>query len=161
VAPEQRVIFFVYDENEERTVRAKVDELELITRKADHQWASYDLSDSFAIWLASQRYAKSYFQQPHKLFPLLPRFLDFIATEFKSFLVHNDADENTVVSLLGTGSLFGFLKIRELVDKLAPMVPGRLLVLFPGICENNNYRLLNAYDGWNYRAIPITEGKDF
>jgi hypothetical protein len=31
-----------------------------------------------------------------------------------------------------------------------------LLVLFPGTYENNNYRLLDGYDGWNYLATSIT-----
>jgi hypothetical protein len=29
-------------------------------------------------------------------------------------------------------------------------------VFFPGVYENNNYRLLDARDGWNYLAVPIT-----
>ena len=33
---------------------------------------------------------------------------------------------------------------------------GRLLVFFPGVYEQNNYRLLDARDGWNYLAFPIT-----
>jgi hypothetical protein len=31
-----------------------------------------------------------------------------------------------------------------------------LLVFFPGQFDNNNYRLLDARDGWNYLAVPIT-----
>jgi hypothetical protein len=54
------------------------------------------------------------------------------------------------------GSLFGFLKVKQVVDELAPLVPGRLLVFFPGSYENNNYRLLDGYDGWDYLAVPIT-----
>jgi hypothetical protein len=27
---------------------------------------------------------------------------------------------------------------------------------FPGQFERNNYRLLDARDGWNYLAVPIT-----
>ena len=66
-----------------------------------------------------------------------------------------------VVALLGVGSLFSFLKVKEVVDKLAPKVGGRLLVFFPGTYENNNYRLLNGYDGWNYLAVPITADKEY
>ena len=68
--------------------------------------------------------------------------------------------EESVVALKGVGSLFGFLKVKEVVDKLAPLVKGRLLVFFPGSYENNNYRLLDGYDGWNYLAVPITADKD-
>ena len=63
------------------------------------------------------------------------------------------------MTLSGVGSLFGFLKIKDVVDTLAPLVEGRLLVLFPGSYENNNYRLLDGYDGWNYLAVPITADK--
>ena len=35
-------------------------------------------------------------------------------------------------------------------------IQGRLLVFFPGVYEQNNYRLLDARDGWNYLAVPIT-----
>ena len=66
-----------------------------------------------------------------------------------------------VVAVKGVGSLFGFVKVKEVVDKLAPLVSGRLLVFFPGSFENNNYRLLDGYDGWNYLAVPITADKEF
>jgi hypothetical protein len=35
-------------------------------------------------------------------------------------------------------------------------IQGRLVVFFPGQFERNNYRLLDARDGWNYLAVPIT-----
>jgi len=37
-----------------------------------------------------------------------------------------------------------------------PHIQGRLLIFFPGVYEQNNYRLLDARDGWNYLAVPIT-----
>jgi hypothetical protein len=160
-AAAQRVIFCVYPEAEELPLRSKVDEFEIATRETGHEWAMFDLTDTFAIWLSSQKYAKSYFQKPHLLSPLLPKYLVFIAQEFESFLHTNDIGANSVVALKGVGSLFGFLKVKDVVDKLAPMVKGRLLVFFPGSYENNNYRLLDGYDGWNYLAIPITAGKEF
>jgi hypothetical protein len=33
---------------------------------------------------------------------------------------------------------------------------GRLLLFFPGEYDKNQYRLLDARDGWNYLARPIT-----
>ncbi len=160
-AAPQRVIFCVYNENEERSLRAKVDEFEIVTREADHEWAVFDLTDTFADWLSSQRYAASYFRKPHLLPPLLPKYLVFIADRFQSFLLENSIGADHVVALKGTGSLFGLLKVKEVVDKLAPMVKGRLLVFFPGSCEKNNYRLLDGYDGWNYLAVPITADKEY
>jgi len=160
-AAAQRVVFCVYNENDERLLRAKIEEFEIVTRDASHQWAMFDLTDTFALWLASQRYAKSYFQKPHLLSTLLPKYLAFITDKFETFLNDSQVGSDCVVALLGVGSLFGFLKVKEVVDKLAPMVKGRLLVFFPGSYENNNYRLLDGYDGWNYLAVPITADKEY
>lgn len=160
-AAAQRVIFCVYNENEERWLRSKVDEFEIVTRKAGHEWSAFDLTDTFAIWLASQRYAKSYFQKPQLLSTLLPKYLNFITDEFEAFLQKNDIGPDSVVAIQGVGSLFGFLKVKDVVDKLAHTVQGRLLVFFPGSYENNNYRLLDGYDGWNYLAVPITADKEY
>ncbi|MCI0666938.1 MAG: DUF1788 domain-containing protein [Methylococcaceae bacterium] len=68
---------------------------------------------------------------------LLPKYRSFIIEEFANFLEHNNIGENSVVAVKGVGSLFGLLKVKEVVDKLAPMVKGRLLVFFPGSYENN------------------------
>lgn len=156
IAADERVIFCVYPATEERALRAKVDEFELATRQIGHQWAIFDLTDTFAVWLTSQRYARSYFKNPELLTPLLPRYLDHIANRFKQFLHERQVDDQFVVALQGVGSLFGFLRVRQVVDQLAPLVPGRLVVFFPGSSGNNNYRLLDGYDGWNYRAVAIT-----
>lgn len=160
-AAAQRVIFCVYNESEERWLRARVDEFEIVTKQAGHDWALFDLTNTFAAWLSSQRYAKSYFQKPHLLATVLPKYLDYIVNEFERFLDSRNIGENAVVAIQGVGSLFGFLKVKDVVDKLAPQVPGRLLVFFPGSYENNNYRLLDGYDGWNYLAMPITADKDY
>ena len=160
-AAAQRVIFCVYNETEELRLRAKVDEFEIATREVGHHWEIFDLTDTFASWLAAQRYAKSYFQKPNLLSTLLPKYLSYIETEFNAFLQKKEVTEDFVVALQGVGSLFGFLKVKEVVDKLAPQVKGRLLVFFPGSYENNNYRLLDGYDGWNYLAVTITSDKEF
>lgn len=160
-AAAQRVIFCIYNETEERWLRAKVDEFEIVTRQAGHDWAVFDLTDTFPIWLASQRYAQSYFQKPHLLSTLLPKYLTFITDEFETFLQQSGIQPNSVVAIKGVGSLFGFLKVKEVVDKLAPLVKGRLLIFFPGSYENNNYRLLDGYDGWNYLAVAITADKEY
>ncbi|MEI7922413.1 MAG: BREX protein BrxB domain-containing protein [Planctomycetota bacterium] len=159
-ASPQRVIFCIYHETDERALRAKVDEFELATRQVSHDWSAFDLTDSFAEWLASQRYAKSYFEKPELLATLLPKYQTYITSEFEAFLQKVDATPNMVVALKGVGSLFGILKVKEVVENLAPKVKGRLLVFFPGSYENNNYRLLDGYDGWNYLAVPITADKN-
>ena len=57
-AAAQRVVFCVYNETEELSIVAKVDEFEIATRQAGHNWAIFDLTNTFAVWLASQRYAE-------------------------------------------------------------------------------------------------------
>ncbi len=159
VAAAQRVIFCIYSEKDELRLRARIDEFEIVTRQSGHEWMVFDLTDTFPKWLASQKYAKSYFKKPEHLYTLLPNYLAFITDSFEEFLGANSAGENTVVALKGVGSLFGLLKVKEVADRFAPLVKGRLLVFFPGSYENNNYRLLDGYDGWNYHAVPITADK--
>lgn len=160
-AAAQRVIFCIYNENEERVLRIKIDEFELATTQTGHRWVLFDLTDTFASWLSSQKYAVKYFQQPNLLVTLYPNYLVYLSAEFKKFIDNNNINENNVVAIKGVASLFGFLKVKDVVDAFAPLVKGRLLVFFPGSFENNNYRLLDGYDGWNYLAVPITADKDF
>lgn len=159
-AAAQRAIFCVYNEDEELRLRAKIDEFEIATRDAGHEWFVFDLSKTFADWLSAQRYAESYFRKPHLLTTLLPKYLTYIVDQFDEFLKESGVSNNSVVALKGVGSLFGFLKVKAIVDKVAPMVKGRLVLFFPGTFENNNYRLLDGYDGWNYLAVLITADRE-
>lgn len=65
-------------------------------------------------------------------------------------------DDQTVVAVQGVASLFGFTKVSLVIKEIENDVRGRLLLFFPGEFDNNNYRLLDARDGWNYLAVPIT-----
>lgn len=156
VAPAQRVIFCIYRETEELRFRAKIDEFELATGRVGHDWAVFDLTDTFAEWLSSHRYAEKYYAKPHQLAIPIKPYLQHIINGFTTFQNEAKIDKNTVIALKGVGSLFGLLKVKMVIDALLPLVTGRLLVFFPGNYENNNYRLFDAYDGWNYLAVPIT-----
>lgn len=156
VASAQRVVFCVYDPVEERSLRSRIGEFELATIAAGHGWQHFDLTDTFAQWLGTQRYALKYFEKPELLGTLLPKYLEFLDSRFAAFVDQTTMDSHTVVAVSGVGSLFGLSKVKDVVDAFAPRVSGRLLVLFPGSFENNNYRLLDGYDGWNYLAVPIT-----
>ena len=158
-AAAQRVIFCVYNENDERVLRLNIDEFEIATKGTNHNWFHFDLTDSFAIWLSSLKYAEKYFKRPEILEGVYPEYLSWLVNEFKSFIETQNIDSESVVALSGIGSLFGILKIKEVVDAFSPMIFGRLLVFFPGSFENNNYRLLDSYDGWDYLAVPITAEK--
>lgn len=157
VAAAQRVVFCVYDEADELHFRAKIDEFELVTRQKGHDWACFDLTDIFSNWMSKEDYAASFFAEPELLQDLLPdELLEFIERRFDEWAAQVPLTEGTVVALKGVGALFGFVKIKDCVDRLASRIQGRLVVFFPGSYENNNYRLLDGYDGWNYLAVPIT-----
>ena len=117
-AAPQRVIFCVYNENDERWLRARIDEFELVTRQAGHDWAVYDLTDTFADWLTSQRYAESYFKKPELLSTPLPKYQTFIMDNFSEFIEKNQSGPDSVVAIMGVGSLFGFLKVKDVVDRI-------------------------------------------
>ena len=159
-AAAQRVIFCVYGEADELKMRAKIGEFELATHKKDHRWIHVDLTDTFAHWLGGQKYAAKYFEKPQLLTTILPKYADYLEEKIHALLVQAVADENTVVALSGVASLFGLIKVKTLVDKVAPRVTGRLVVFVPGSYENNNFRLLDGYDGWNYHAFVITADKE-
>ena len=154
LAGPQRVWFAVYDKNDERRLRARVQEFEIATRRAGHGWSLVDVTDAFPLWLAAHEYRDSYFADPEALEVAMDDFLEHVASTVREHL--RVADERTVVGLLGVGTLFGFIKVSALVKAVQDDVRGRLLVFFPGSHENNTYRLLDARDGWNYMAVPIT-----
>ena len=62
----------------------------------------------------------------------------------------------SLLAVLGLGSLFGLTRASSLFEAVAPDIRGRLLAFFPGQHDGSNYRLLDARDGWNYLAVPIT-----
>ena len=154
LAGPQRVWFAVYDRMEERRLRVRLDEFQIATARAGRKWRLCDLTDIFAEWMAGQEYRKTYFEEPGSLESAMPEFLEFASDRLRDEL--RQADSETVVAVLGAASLFGFARVSELMDAVKGSIPGRLLVFFPGEYETNNYRLLDARDGWNYLATPIT-----
>ena len=61
-----------------------------------------------------------------------------------------------MVATYGVASLYGFTKVSLVLKEVEKDIRGRLVLFFPGEFDNNNYRLLDARDGWNYLAVPIT-----
>jgi hypothetical protein len=152
-----KVWFVIYDKEDERRFRAKVDEFELATKQAGHSWVLIDLTNAFAQWMATNEYAEDYFEEPDYLDDMaLQGFRDNIRQLIQETLQTPSTDENTIVAVQGVACLFGFTKVSELVKELEEAIRGRLVVFFPGEYEHNNYRLLDARDGWNYLAVPIT-----
>lgn len=158
LAPAQRVWMAVYPPEYERRLRLHLPDFEVVTKEAHHPWALVDITTSFERWMAAHEYREEYFESPDLLDTALPAFFEHLAREVGAQLV-NQADPDGVVGLLGAGTLFGLgdaVKVSALLDAVNETVAGRLLVFFPGEHEGNSYRLLDARDGWNYLAIPIT-----
>ena len=154
ISPEQRVIFCVYNENDERALRIEIDEFKYVTESASHPWLHFDLTDTFAEWLHTIKYVKEIFHDTDEL-NIYPFYLEYLKENFYHFIEDNKAEAEHVIAISGVASLFSLLKVKQVVAEFAPLVKGRLLVFFPGSYSSNNYRLLDSYDGWGYLAIPI------
>lgn len=158
IAGAQRVVMVVYDKELERTLKARKLAFETVTREAGHDWFEVDLSGAFAVWMAADDYRDEYFSSPEDLqLKLDAEFPEFVADQIRDLLCMPEVTVNTVVAVFGVGSLFGFARISQVLKKIEADIKGRLVVFFPGQFERNNYRLLDARDGWNYLAVPITQ----
>jgi len=152
----QRVIMLVYDKEIEKSIRARISEFEVRTRKHnEYKWQSVDYTDGFAKWMAEDEYREAYFEHPEDLTTKIEsEFVEHITSDLIRRL--DDSDEKTVVALIGAASLYGFIRISKLISAVERHIKGRLLVFFPGTKEGNNYQLLDARDGFNYLAQGIT-----
>ena len=144
------------NKTDERRLRIRLGEFELATKSAKHGWKLVDVASAFAEWMAAEDYREDYFKAPDDLEMAMSGFLDFVSARVKSALDDDSANANTVVAVHGVANLFGLIKVSDLMCAVDSSIRGRLLVFFPGEFENNNYRLLDARDGWNYLAVPIT-----
>ncbi|NMM30394.1 MAG: DUF1788 domain-containing protein [Cellulomonas sp.] len=163
LSPAERVWMLVYPPAEERRVRARLPQLEDVTDLAGHAWVEVDVTDAFGGWLARHEYADAFVADPTNLTSsLLDEFADEVASQVRAVLTGPDVNEGTVVAVVGTGALYPFMRASQLVEAVDRDVRGRLLVFFPGRHDGSthSYRLLDARDGFNYRAIAITATKD-
>jgi hypothetical protein len=152
----QRVWFAIYPPAEERRLRVQFSTFDLATKGASHGWSLVDLTDVFPDWLAGYEHFHDYLGDPDSLAFGLPDLRKAVVEKVSAALRHPKADNNSVVALHGLAGLYGFLKVSEVVDAVTKDIRGRLLVFFPGEIDNNVYRFLDAREGWNYLATPIT-----
>ena len=155
VAGMQRVWFAVYPPAEERRVRARLPQCEAHTLEARHGWTSVDLSSVLPEFLAGHKYRESIFKAPQHFRPgneLEDRAVALVTATCG----RSEADAACVVAVTGLATMFDFMRVSSLIGRVEDSVRGRLLVFFPGSFENGTYRLLDARDGWNYLAVPIT-----
>jgi hypothetical protein len=157
VAGAQRVVLVIYDKELERTLRARKQTFELETQKGFHEWFEVDVTRAFAEWMATDEYREAYFESPGDLsLKLEAEFADVVASRIRAELTRSDVRDSSVVAVFGIGSLFGFTRVSQVLKLVEGDIKGRLVVFFPGSYDQNNYRLLDARDGWNYLAVPIT-----
>ena len=155
VAGAQRVMLVVYEKELERTLRARIGEFEQATRRSGHDWTLVDCTRWFAEWMAADEYRESWFEDPDLLgMKLEGEFREHVANRLRAQL--EAVGENGVVALLGVASLYGFLRVSEVIRSVEQSIRGRLVVFFPGTKNESNYRLLDARDGWSYLAQGIT-----
>lgn len=157
VAGAQRVVMVAHDKEMERILRARIGEFETRTRAAGHDWHEVDLTTAFSAWLAADDYRDAYFESPEDLqLKLEAEFPEYVAGKIRAVLTRVDVSDSSVVAVFGVASLFGFARFSQVLKLVEGDIRGRLVVFFPGQFEQNNYRLLDARDGWNYMAVPIS-----
>lgn len=158
LAPPQRVWMAVYPPEHERRLQRYLPAFRTATIQAKHTWHQIDITTAFEMWMAANEYRDAYFEDPDLLETALPAFFhSLVADVRKQLSAFGSADG--VVGLVGAGTLFGLgdaVKVSALINEVSGAIAGRLLVFFPGQHEGSSYRLLDARDGWNYLATPIT-----
>ena len=154
---QERVWFLVYDPAEQRKIDLRMGEFETATMKAGKKWIEVSLKPCFPEWMSNHDYKEEYFADPEALVDQLEtefkqHAIDFLAGKMKD----GEVDENTVVAVRDVSALFGFVRLSEVLHGASSTFRGRMLVFFPGEFQKNQYRLLDARDGWSYLARPIT-----
>lgn len=158
VSGKQRVWFAVYPPAEERRVRARLPQFEELTLGAGHGWSTIDLTGLLPEYLAAHKYREPIFQKPQHL--RAGSEIEVRAAALVNEACSN-ADDDSVVTITGLASLFDYMRVSSLIERVEDSVRGRLLVLFPGEYQGNIYRFMDARDGFNYMAVPITSTESF
>ena len=107
--------------------------------------------------MAEHDYRDAYFEDTELLETALPAVFDDLVAKVRSELASHPSPDG-VVALIGAGTMFGLgdaMKVSALLNAVNDTISGRLLVFFPGGVENNNFRLLDGRDGWDYMAVVI------
>lgn len=152
----ERVWFLVFDADRLRNVLANKELFRLTTEAAGKRWVETDVSQSFGAWMAAHRYAERYYQRPKRAATITSDFVEHLVVKIKRSIEQQGVDEQTLLVLTGTEALFGIAQLSHITRMIEDIVPGRLLVFFPGDYNEPQYRFLDARDGWNYLAVPIT-----
>ena len=154
---QEKVWFLVYDPMEQRKIDLQLGEFEICTRKAGKTWGHISLKTVFPEWMSQHEYREEYFADPAALVDQLEyEFKDYVIQYLLERLAAHQTNPDALTAITGTGALFGFCRLSEILHHLSASLKGRVLIFFPGEFSSNQYRLLDARDGWNYLARPIT-----
>lgn len=157
LAGAQRIVFVVYPKEDERRLLVKLKEFEHRTKAAGHGWREVDLTNAFPVWMAAEEYREEYFLHPEDLsLKYDSEFADACAARLQEELMADEINDDSVLAVHGVAGLYGFTRLHFVLQKIESHIRGRLVVFFPGAYDQNAYRLLDARDGWNYLATPIT-----
>ncbi len=154
---QERIWFFVYDPAERRKVDLRLVDFETATLKAGKKWQSISMKQCFPSWMANHEYKEDYFNNPEYIVDQLEaEFIPYAIQFLKDELVKIQQGPDTLIAIKDVSALFGFVRLSEILKSCDKDFKGRLLIFFPGEFEHNHYRLLDARDGWDYLARPIT-----
>jgi len=151
--PDYRVWIMHYEKSLERRIHGRLHEFESAVTLSGRGCTTLNLASLVPNWFAENELFEGLVAQPDELPGMLFDFQSSVAKAVSAAL--DGLGENDMLALIGAGALFGLIRVSALTEKVAPLVRGRLLLLFPGRHDNGVYRLLDARDGWSYRATPI------
>jgi Domain of unknown function (DUF1788) len=160
LAGKQRVWFAIYSPDEERRIRAHLPAFEAATHAEKHGWHEVDLTHVFPEWLESHEFREEYFREPQYL-SVDSELEDRAVALIRETCLHPDCKDSDVVVVKGLSSLFDYIRVSSVIEQVEDSIRGRLLVLFPGEYAGNVYRFMDARDGFNYMAVPITSTESF
>ena len=128
--PAGRIWIVWYDKTLQRRFTGRLNEFELATRKAGHGWQHFDAAPWLGRWLARHEFFEALAGQPRELRGLLPDIETQLVTDLRAAL--DACSSKDVLAVDGCGALFGVTRISNLLNRIAPYIPGRLLLGFPG-----------------------------
>lgn len=156
----QRVWFAVYPLSEERRIRARLPQFEALTLEANRGWVTVDLTRLLPEWFGAHEYREAIFQEPDQ-FSANSEIETVAVQRVREACKQDLANDSAVVAVTGLSSLFDYMRVASLIESVEDSVRGRLLVFFPGEYADNVYRFMDARDGFNYMAVPITSTVSF
>ena len=131
MAGKQRVWFAVYPPVEERRVRAHLPQFEAFTLQANHGWSTVDLTRLLPEWISTHAYREAIFAEPEQ-FSANTELEDLAVDLVRKACECEEADSGSVIVIMGLASLFDFIRVSSLIERVEDSIRGRLLVFFPG-----------------------------